>query len=150
MIEYREMSSNDAIILQSMMMTEEPTYLTYFTAFSAHDALLSQCVNAIKDGFFVLTIDNNIAGFFCLRGLDSGYVKPSFGVYISSEHQGKGLARSALKEAAAWCKRYSLPAIILKVAKCNERAYQLYAQDGFLPVEQFAKRKDILMEKRIL
>jgi len=149
MAESRRMTPEDAITLQKMMMMERPSYLENFTAFRSHDTLHIQCINAKNDGFFVLSLNNCLAGFFCLRGLDEGYEKPSFGVYVASKYQGKGLARLALKEASNWCKRHSLPAIILKVTKNNKRAYCLYRRYGFIPTEYCDKREDISMEKEI-
>ena len=149
-IESREMNPNDAITLQRMMGLEKPTYLSHFTAFSEPGALYNQCLAAKSDGFFSLFMNNQLAGFFCMRGIDQGYTKPSFGVYVSSKYQGKGLARMALIDAEKWCEKHSIPWIMLKVADTNNRAYQLYTRNGFVPTGRCTQSGQTMMEKRIL
>ena len=149
-IESREMSPDDAIALQKMMESEDPVYLSHFTAFSEPGSLYRQCRAAKRDGFFSLIINNHLAGFFCLRGIDRGYTKPSFGVYVSSKYQGKGLARLALLKAQQWCDEHSISWIILKVADTNDRAYQLYKRNRFVPTGRCPQSGQTIMEKRIL
>ena len=148
-IEVRAMNSEDANELQAMMFAEQPSYLTHFTAFDEPDSLLQQCISAKHDAFFTLFENNSLAGFFCLRGIDKGYSRPSFGVYVTSKYQGKGLARAALREACLWCKKRSITNMILKVANENIRAKELYEQSGFVTIGMCAQSGQIKMEKRI-
>ena len=111
-------------------------------------SLLRQCVSAKQDAFFTLLYNELLAGFYCLRGLDEGYARPSFGVYISSNSQGNGLARKALNDAYLWCQKHSISTLILKVAQQNQRARKLYEQSGFVAIENDSSGGQIIMEKR--
>lgn len=149
MIKVRIMTPEDANDLQTMMVDELPEYLAHFTAFDEPGSLFHQCVSAQQDAFFTLLYNELIAGFYCLRGLDEGYTRPSFGVYISSNSQGKGLARKALNDAYLWCQKHSVTILILKVAHQNQRARKLYEQSGFVAIENDSCSGQIIMEKRI-
>lgn len=149
-IETRRMKPCEAITLQNMMVAEKREYLSHFTAFTEPNSLYMQCLTAKNDGFFSLIFNNQLAGFFCLRGIDEGYDKPSFGVYVSSNHQGKGLARMALIKAEKWCKQLSIARIMLKVANTNSRALRLYKLNGFVPTRHCPKSGQVVMEKKVL
>ncbi len=144
------MSPGEATALQKMMESECSEYLLHFTAFSEPSSLSNQISLARRDAFFSLFVNDCLAGFFCLRGLDLGYVRPSFGVYVASEYQGQGLARSALREAESWCRKNLVPAIMLKVAEKNRRAFDLYRTNGFRRIGFCARSGQMIMEKRLL
>lgn len=145
----RAMTEADAGMLQALMAAEKPDYMQHFTAFKEQDSLLMQCRTARRDGFFTLLLDDRLSGFFCLRGLDQGYARPSFGVYIASLFQGQGLARAALQAAEQWCRQHGIPVLMLKVSAHNERAGRLYQSFGFEPVGQCSDSGQTIMEKRI-
>lgn len=143
------MDSNAAIILQQMMDSEDSDYLTHLTAFKYPSSLHSQCLAADKDGFFSLTFYEDLAGFFCLRGIDRGYTKPSFGVFVSSKYKGNGIASQALLNAENWCKKRSIKCMMLKVSENNSRASDLYKNNGFVVVGLCPDSGQIVMEKRV-
>lgn len=149
MIDSRKMKLDDAVTLQNMMDSERPEYLSHFTAFIEPGSLYRQCLAAKSDSFFSLIINNHLAGFFCLRGIDRGFAKPSFGIYVSSNYQGKGLARMALNRAEECCAQLSISWMMLKVADTNVRAFQLYKRNGFVPTGRCPQSGQIEMEKRI-
>ncbi len=72
------MKTEDAARLAAAMASEEQGYLAYFTAFDAPDSLLKQCKEARQDAFFTLIEGDQAIGFFCLRGLDAGFLRPEF------------------------------------------------------------------------
>jgi RimJ/RimL family protein N-acetyltransferase len=149
MIDIRAMTEADAGMLQALMAAEKPDYLQHFTAFKEQDSLLMQCRTAQGDGFFALLLDGCLSGFFCLRGLDQGYARPSFGVYVTSSFQGQGLARAALQAAEQWCRQQGVSVLMLKVSAHNERASRLYQLFGFESVGRCPDSGQTIMEKRI-
>lgn len=149
MAEMRTMTIADAIVLQSLMDEESKDYLLHFTAFAESGALLQQSQNARRDVFFTLVLGERPSGFFCLRGLDEGYARPSFGVYVASAAQGMGLARAAVHAAVDWCRMHALPVLMLKVSAHNARATRLYESMGFVPVGVCPDSGQTIMEKRI-
>lgn len=148
-IDIRAMTETDAGLLQSLMAEEKPDYLQHFTAFKEPGSLLMECRSAQCDGFFTLFLDERLGGFFCVRGLDQGYKRPSFGVYVASACRGKGLARASLQAAEQWCCQLEIPLLMLKVSIHNEQASRLYQSFGFEPVGQCSDSGQIIMEKRI-
>lgn len=149
MPDIRPMSDADAIVLQALMAGETPEYLAHFTAFAEPGALRRKCSVARQDAFFTLLDSGRISGFFCLRGLDQGYVRPSFGVYVASSAQGRGLARAALQRAVVWCRQRGVPMLMLKVSVLNARAYRLYESCGFVPTGLCPDSGHTIMERRI-
>lgn len=149
MPDIRPMTDADAIVLQALMAGEAPAYLAHFTAFAAPGALRQQCSFARQDAFFTLLDSGHISGFFCLRGLDQGYVRPSFGVYVASFAQGRGLARAAVLEAVAWCRQRGVPKLMLKVSARHARAYRLYETCGFVPAGLCPDSGQTIMEIKI-
>ena len=150
MIEARPMNAEDAKRLGAAMAAEKPDYLVYFTAFRDPDALYEQCQETHQDAFFTLIDDDKTVGFFCLRGLDAGFLRPSFGVYIASSMQGRGAARFALKAAQSWCKERGIAVMMLKVAPQNTRALAIYELDGFKAAGKCPDSGQTIMEKVIV
>lgn len=144
------MKTEDAARLAAAMASEEQGYLAYFTAFDAPDSLLKQCKEARQDAFFTLIEGDQAIGFFCLRGLDAGFLRPSFGVYIVSAMQGRGAARFALKLAQSWCKERRIAVMMLKVAPQNTRALAIYQADGFNVTGKCPDSGQTIMEKAIV
>ena len=149
MISIRTMNLFDAKALQALMATEKPDYLKYFTAFEEPDSLLHQCRTARNDRFFALLMDDCLSGFYCLRGLDQGYARASFGIYVASVFKGQGLAHAALQAAEQWCEQNGIPVLMLKVAAYNERASRIYQSFGFEAVGYCSDTGQIIMEKGV-
>lgn len=70
-----------------------------------------------------------------LRGLDEGFERPSFGVFVSEDWSGQGLARMALDHAISWCREAGVKKVMLKVAEANLRARKAYSAAGFVSVD---------------
>jgi ribosomal protein S18 acetylase RimI-like enzyme len=150
MAEVRPMSLADAKALEGMLKSEDAEYLHHFTAFSGEGELSGQSSAAVKDGFFCLTENGEVAGFFCLRGLDAGYARPSFGVYVSSRFQGRGLGRLALEHSFKWCHDRGIRKVMLKVAEENVRARSLYESAGFESLGYCPDTGHMMMEKVLM
>jgi GNAT superfamily N-acetyltransferase len=126
------MTLADARALDGYMAEEGEGYLKYFTAFRPPATLARQLGEARKDAFRTLLDPSGaIAGFFCLRGLDEGYRRPAFGVYVRSSQTGKGWGRFAIEQAIRWCAQNGHNALMLKVYPDNRRALASYVNAGF-------------------
>lgn len=143
------MTEADCRILEKMMMDESRDYMRYFTAFSILGELMRQRADAKRDAFFSIVEEGVPVGFFCMRGLDVGYARPSFGVYISSGHGGRGLARLALQKALFWCQESGIKKVMLKVSEENLRARHLYESAGFQPLGRCPDTGHLIMEREI-
>jgi len=141
------MTADDAAALETMMRSETSDYMVDFLAFAEGGALIRQQTESCRDSFMSLCADGSLAGFFCLRGLDAGYARPSFGVYVAGRFARQGLGRFALNEALRLCVENEIPSVMLKVAPTNRRARLLYENAGFIPFGQCADTGHDMMEK---
>ncbi|HEX9807644.1 MAG TPA: GNAT family N-acetyltransferase, partial [Alteraurantiacibacter sp.] len=89
---------------------------------------------AIRDHYWAIEMGGELAGFFMLRGLDTGYAKPSFGIFVAEHWSGRGLAAAALEYSKAWCTEHGVSTMMLKVAPDNAAARRIYQDAGFVPV----------------
>jgi RimJ/RimL family protein N-acetyltransferase len=149
MTDIRPMTSSDSCELEAMIQSECPEYMLHFVAFSRKGDLQRHVARADRDVFFSLIVEGKLAGFFCLRGLDAGYSRPSFGVYVSSCYQGRGIASLALEYSMVWCREHGITRMMLKVAKENERARQLYERAGFSRRDICHATGHIVMDRNI-
>jgi len=78
-----------------------------------------------------LTISDMMVGYVMLRGWESGYAIPSFGICVSPQYQGIGLGRALMDTAVAVARLRKSPAIRLKVYPDNNSAIALYRSAGF-------------------
>ena len=143
---FQSLGPADARELDRLMAAESEEYLRYFSAFRPPKTLSVQLASAVKDHYAAVRSGATLAGFYCLRGLDEGYDRPSFGIYVVSSHAGEGLARLALNDAFAWCLRHGLSRVMLKVYPENIAAYKIYAEQGFVDIGQSPDSQRI-MEK---
>ena len=144
------MSIEQSITLEKLLSKENKSYLCYFTAFNKPNKSLSEQIKlAKKDKYFCLSKNNQVIGFYCLRGLDENYTIPSFGLYITSENNGKGYGSLALKSAQEWCKRNLIKVLMLKVDKNNIKALHMYEKNGFKFKQNCNNSGQLIFEKEI-
>jgi RimJ/RimL family protein N-acetyltransferase len=74
---------------------------------------------------------DRLIGFFMLRGWNSGYEIPAYGVLVDEKYSGYGLTRLSLKLAKSICKLRHVPRIMLKVNADNTIAKRLFEESGF-------------------
>ncbi len=118
--------------LCKVILSDEHSYRQYFEPFKITESqFLSLISSAESDQYRVILVDDRVAGFFMLRGLDEGFVIPSFGVYISSCYANKGLSKLALSYSIAWCIINNIKKIRLSVHPNNIHAIQTYIRAGF-------------------
>lgn len=84
-----------------------------------------------KDNYFLALADGEIAGFGMLRGWDEGYSIPSLGLFVSSEHQGKGVGKAIMNHLTAVAIERDCERIRLTVDAVNEKAVALYKAQNY-------------------
>ena len=107
------------------------SYQEYFSAFTQSSALEKAVKLAKKDKYYCIFFNDAMAGIFFLRGLDSGYSRPSFGVYILQQFCRRGLASAAVSKAIQHCNELGVKHLMLKVSAENHVASSLYKKFGF-------------------
>jgi len=83
------------------------------------------------DLYFVQTMEKEICGYGMLRGWDEGYQTPSLGIFIHSDHRGKGLGKNFMVFLHEQAKRKRAKKIRLKVYPENTDAIHLYQKLGY-------------------
>ncbi len=137
------MSDGDEVTIEPMGMEhvsrvitaierDDADYARYFSPFDfTVETLAKILTEAVKDRYFILLKDEQVAGFYMLRGVDSGYDIPSYGIWISQRFSGRGFALKTLHDAVLVARSLSAPAIMLKVHPDNLRARRIYERFGF-------------------
>lgn len=144
------MDSADAERLWTLMSEETPQYLEGFTPFQSFNDFRSEVMAAQRDRYHCLLFEGAPAGFFMLRGLDAGFERPSYGVYVSSHSAGQGLGRYALDSALKICRDQAIDAIFLKVFPHNEAARKIYEDSGFEMIGICPDTTHIMMERKLV
>ena len=129
---FRPMQTEDLHQLETNLRSEGAEYMRYFTAFSSPGDLERQFTRARKDIFFAIETARTLAGFYCLRGFDAGYERPTFGIYVASTFAGRGVGSAALNNALSTCQHLNVRHVMLKVAQNHQRARLVYEAAGFL------------------
>ena len=131
MINFVEIDQALAATFWSEKCKDSISYQEHFSAFPQFSTLENVVKIAKKDKYHCIFLNNSIAGIFFLRGLDSGYSRPSFGVYILQKFCRNGLASAALSEAIQHCKELGIKHLMLKVSAEHHIAFSLYKKFGF-------------------
>lgn len=121
------------MLLSGMLSAQSEQYMQYFRPFAFDRETISNLLSQARDdlymGFFV---DAALAGFFMLRGWDSGYAIPAYGVTIAGDHAGLGLATLSLDTSKTICRLRAVQRLMLKVHPDNLTAKRLYEKAGFV------------------
>ena len=128
----RRLRTEDSRPLSRMLCSGSRAYQEYFIPFAFDEPTVSGLLaNAVRDGYWGVWIDDELAGFFMLRGFDAGFAVPAYGVSIAESHAGKGLLKLTLQYALSWCKVNGIARIMLKVHPENAVARTTYEKFGF-------------------
>ena len=120
-------------------------YSQHFSPFSFDEATLGHILRAkLRDLYFVVLVEDNIAGMYMLRGFDEGFHSPAYGVWISHRYSGKGLALQTLEHAVITCQALACDRIMLKVHPDNQRAKAIYERFGFRPTRIDPENQNIV------
>lgn len=128
----RLLELHDVPSLSLMLSTASKEYHQYFEPFPFDEQSIRTILElAKKDIYSGIWFDHVLVGFFMLRGFDSGYSIPAFGVSIKESYSGKGLLKLALQLAITFCKINGVTKMMLKVHPENVIAKRTYERFGF-------------------
>jgi len=131
-VEIKELQSDQASTLSVLILNTPKDHTKYFTPFSFEEDSIKKIIdNAVSDKYFGIFINDELVGFYMLRGFDEGFEVPSYGVWISDKLSGLGLSKLTLQHAITFCKINSIRKIMLKVHPENIIAKSIYEAFGF-------------------
>jgi ribosomal protein S18 acetylase RimI-like enzyme len=111
------------------------------------EALFLLLFSVKRDRYWAIRDDSQLLGVFMLRGFDSDYEVPAFGVVIKAEARGCGLGRVALSFAESWCRRNQVREMMLTVSPQNRRALGLYESCGFQRTDEVSPKGNLIFRK---
>lgn len=127
------LETKDAPQLSAMLRAQSPAYVRFFTPFSFDQEVLADILARQRQDIFMgIYWQDELAGFFMLRGWDEGYEAPAYGVLIDERYSGYGLTRLSLKMVKSICKLRHSPRIMLKVRPENTVAKFLFEEARFI------------------
>ena len=131
-VEIQELQSDHASALSVLILNSPKDHTKYFTPFSFEEDSIKKIINdAVNDKYFGIFINDELVGFYMLRGFDEGFEVPSYGIWISDKFSGLGLSKLTLQHAITFCKLNGLKKIMLKVHPENTIAKNIYENFGF-------------------
>jgi RimJ/RimL family protein N-acetyltransferase len=129
---------NQSEMLSRLILKNSESYRKYFHPFNFNSSTIYNILNsAINDKFFGIELKNNkllagnLVGFYMLRGIDEGFDDPMYGVFISHDYSGKGIATLTIYHALTTCRLSNYKRLLLKVSSNNSKAMKLYSRLGF-------------------
>jgi len=151
-LEIKELSSEHASIFSKRLSEESKEYLQHFIPFAEFsEEFIKKILSEKKsDKYFGLFLQDDLIGFYMLRGFDAGYEIPSYGVWISSKNANKGLSTLTLYHAFSFCKLNNIKTLMLKVHPDNTIAKKLYEKIGFVKIGVDDKIGHLIYHKNIL
>lgn len=131
-LEIKRLNINHAKELANLLQGSDKEYSKYFIPFTFDFETISEILSKAKnDQVYGIYVEQNLAGFYMLRGFDEGYSIPSYGVWISEEYSNLGLSTFTLQHAITFCKLNSIKKLMLKVHPENLAAKHIYEKYGF-------------------
>lgn len=131
-LEIKRLNINQSEELANLLQSADDNYSQYFIPFPFDLKTISEVLSkSIKDQVYGIYVEDNLVGFYMLRGFDEGYSVPSYGVWISEKYSNKGLSTFTLQHAISFCKLNSIKKIMLKVHPDNITAKHIYEKYGF-------------------
>lgn len=138
----------DSKRLSMLPVNSDTDYGKYFIPFSNGNKGLKDALQSARDDrYWGIWFGKELAGFFMLRGFDEGYLRPSFGVFISQTFSNRGLSSLALDYAMSWCRLNGISSMILKIHPDHKYAARVYEKAGFRFVEVCQRTGHSVMEK---
>ena len=147
-VSFQRIQVKDSLKLSAMLVAAPAAYSRFFIPF-AFDAenVKSVLRKAKKDIFFAVKVNGDWAGFYMLRGFDSGYRVPAYGVWITPKYKNCGLAALTLAHAFAICKLNGVGQMMLKVHPKNVKALKLYEKTGFIRTGSDPRNSNFVYQK---
>lgn len=146
----KRLTEMDAHLLSSLLNSAPTEYSRYFDPFSFDYVVLNSILRDSRlDMYYGVFFNNTLVGFYMLRGLDNGFTLPSFGVWISPDFKGKGLATLCLEHAFSVCRLNNISKLMLKVHPENISAKNLYQKKGFVETGVDFENSNIILLKEL-
>lgn len=140
----------DAEKLSDLLSSSDKNYSKYFIPFSFDLKTIKEILSNLSDDrIFGVYLDEELVGFYMLRGFDEGFEIPSYGVWISKEYSGLGLSKLTLQHAIAFCKINNIKKIMLKVHPRNIIAKNIYEKFGFVEKGVDEKNSNLIYYKAL-
>lgn len=112
----RSLDSRDATALSLFLRSQPPSYVRFFYAFSFDEAAISQLLSECRRDLFAgIFWQQELVGFFMLRGWDAGYEVPSFGVLIGEKYRGGAFMKLSLDTAKIVCRLSGAARLMAKI-----------------------------------
>jgi RimJ/RimL family protein N-acetyltransferase len=129
----RPLQVEDASALSLMLRSQKPSYARFFTPFGYDEqSIASVLANRGEDVFMGVYWQEQVAGFFMLRGWDEGYEIPAFGILIDEKYRGDGLEMLSLETTKVICKLRGAPRIMFKMHPENISVKGVARKTGFI------------------
>jgi ribosomal protein S18 acetylase RimI-like enzyme len=153
-INFIKLKSSDSEAMSQLLLDSPQSYIQYFQPFDFQTTSIRKILETAEKDIFLgvkLQSESNqeLVGFYMLRGLDEGYDEPMYGVFISNKYMSKGIARLTIQHAECLCKMNSYKRLLLKVHLENPRAKRLYESLGFKFLRENPSNKNIVLYKNI-
>ena len=129
----RPLRPDDSAALSKWLEAQPPSYARFFRPFGYDEASIADALaRRGQDIYTGLFWDEQIVGFFMLRGWNEGYEVPSFGILIDERYRGYGLEMAALDTAKVICRLRNVTRLMIKMHPDNISAKGVARKTGFV------------------
>lgn len=143
-------TTKEIIELSNTLLSADKKYNSYFHPFEFDKESLDSIIsNSKSDLYFIMQYNQEIVGFFMIRGFDEGFDIPSYGVWIHPNYNGKGLAKLSLNYTLSLLKLQNKKKVMLKVHPSNLVAKKLYEASGFYLSHTDEKNKNLVYYREL-
>lgn len=129
----RPLAIEDAPALSSFLQSQTTGYARFFRPFGFDaNTIADVLANARQDVLMGLYWQEQMVGFFMLRGWNEGYAVPSFGILIDESYRGCGLEMLSLETAKIICRLRGASRLMIKMHPDNISAKGVARKTGFV------------------
>jgi RimJ/RimL family protein N-acetyltransferase len=116
----RPLLVEDARQVSALLRAQPPEYTRFFYAFGFEEEEIATLLAVRRlDVYSGMFWQGHLVGFFMLRGWDSGYEVPSFGVLVDQQFRGGRFMRLSLEIAKLVCRLSGAPRLMAKIHPDN-------------------------------
>ena len=129
----RPLAIDDAAALSSFLQSQATGYARFFRPFGFDtNTIVDVLANVRQDALMGLFWQDQMVGFFMLRGWNEGYDVPAFGILIDERHRGCGLEMLSLETAKIICRLRGATRLMIKMHPDNISAKGVARKTGFV------------------
>ncbi len=116
----RPLNIEDAGTVSAMLLAQPTQYSRFFFAFDFNkEQIIDILQKRVKDVYSGMFWRGELVGIFMLRGWDSGYEVPSFGVFVAEKFRGGSFMKVSLDIAKLICRLMGAPRLMAKIHPDN-------------------------------